>query len=102
MSKKTLSGQLSPELENFDRLPDAAYVKQRIVERLFACSSATLWRRVKSGLIPPPNRLSTHSNGWNVGCLRTALSRLKATKVDPTPGLGSMHAAKSPCNGGAQ
>jgi len=102
MSQKALPGQFSPELVNFDRLPDAAFVKQRIVERLFACSSATLWRRVKSGLIPPPNRLSIRSNGWNVGCLRTALSRLEAKKVDPHPSLGSMPAAKSPRGGGVQ
>ena len=34
-------------LQHFDSLPNAAHVRQPVVEALFACSSATIWRRVK-------------------------------------------------------
>lgn len=74
--KSALAGRQLPEFENFDRLPDAGYVKQRVVQALFACSAATLWRRVRTGLIPPPDKLSARSNGWNVGRLRKALNNL--------------------------
>lgn len=74
MTIKALAGQQLPELENFDRLPNAGFVKQRVVQALYTCSSATLWRRVAAGLIPPPTKLSGRSNGWNVGQLRKSLA----------------------------
>jgi predicted DNA-binding transcriptional regulator AlpA len=63
-------------LHNFDLLPNSGHVKQSVVEALFACSAATLWRRVKSGDIPKPHRLSVRSNGWNVGQLRKKLEEV--------------------------
>jgi predicted DNA-binding transcriptional regulator AlpA len=60
-------------LENFDNLPDSAYVTQPVVEGLFACSAPTVWRRIKTGLIPKPKRFSTRCSRWNVGELRAAL-----------------------------
>lgn len=60
-------------LRNFDQLPEAANVRQPVVEGLFACSSATVWRRVKDGRIPQPRRLSDRLTSWNVGELRRAL-----------------------------
>lgn len=62
-------------LQYFDQLPNAANVRQPIVEALFACSSATLWRRVKDGRIPRPHRLSDRVSAWNVGELRKALNK---------------------------
>lgn len=61
-------------LQNFDALPDAAHVRQPVVEALFGCSSATVWRRVKDGGIPAPVKLSTRITAWNVGKLRRALA----------------------------
>jgi predicted DNA-binding transcriptional regulator AlpA len=78
MINKALAGQQLPELENFDRLPDAGYVKQRVVQALFACSAATLWRRIRDGQIPSPARLAARSNGWHVGSLRKALTEIGA------------------------
>ena len=60
-------------LRHFDQLPDAAHVRQPIVERLFACSGATVWRRVKDGRIPKPRKYSDRVTAWNVGELRRAL-----------------------------
>lgn len=63
-------------LKNFDNLPDSAHVRQPVVEILYACSSATLWRRVNTGLIPKPRDLGPRIIGWNVGELRASLAKL--------------------------
>jgi hypothetical protein len=39
-------------LKNFDQLRNSASVRQPVVEALFACSSASVWRGVKAGRIP--------------------------------------------------
>ena len=62
-------------LQNFDNLPDSAYVRLPVVEALYGCSAATVWRRVKDGGIPAPARLSVRISAWNVGQLRLSLSR---------------------------
>lgn len=65
--------KLQDALINFDELPSSAYVRQPVVEALFACSAATVWRGVKSRRIPQPKKLSPRTTGWNVGELRQAL-----------------------------
>lgn len=70
-----VSKNIHPSLENFDNLPDSANVRQPIVEALFGCSSATVWRWVKAGIIPAPRKFSSQRiTAWNVGQLRAALS----------------------------
>lgn len=61
-------------LENFDSLPDSAHVRYPVVAALYGCSPTTIWRRVKSGLIPEPRRLTPRVTAWNVGALRRALA----------------------------
>ena len=60
-------------LKNFDSLPDSANVRQPVVEGLFACSPATVWRRVKRGTLPAPRKLSERVTAWQVGELRKVL-----------------------------
>ena len=60
-------------LQHFDSLPDAAYVRQPVVEALFSVSSSTVWRRVKDGRLPKPCKHSDRVTAWNVGELRRAL-----------------------------
>lgn len=60
----------------FDNLPDAAYVRLPTVAILFACSHATVWRRVKDRSIPSPKKLSAAITAWNVGELRAALKTM--------------------------
>jgi predicted DNA-binding transcriptional regulator AlpA len=67
-------GAIPDALQNFDLLPDSANVRQPVVEALFACSSATVWRRVKDRRIPKPKKLSARVTAWNVGELRRALA----------------------------
>lgn len=65
-------------LRFFDSLPNAANVRQPVVEALFCCSGPTVWRSVKDGRIPKPRKLSPGVTGWNVGELRAALSERPA------------------------
>jgi len=60
-------------LANFDQLPDVANVREPTVCLLYACSRATVWRRVKKGQIPPPRKFDG-TTVWNVGELRQALN----------------------------
>lgn len=59
-------------LKIFDALPDSANVRQPVVQGLYGCSSTTIWRRVKAGLIPKPKKLGG-TTVWNVADLRAAL-----------------------------
>lgn len=58
---------------NFDNLPAASLVDQRIVELLFSCSATTVWRRVKRGELPQPQRYGQCTR-WRVGDLRALLN----------------------------
>ncbi len=60
-------------LEHFDQLPDSAFVRQPFVEKLFACSAATVWRREGDCRIPKPQKVSERLVAWTVGLLRAAL-----------------------------
>ncbi len=70
----SVSAALPAALANFDSLPDAANVRLPVVAALFACSPATVWRRVKSGVLPAPRKLSEGVTIWRVAELRKALS----------------------------
>lgn len=70
--KPTL-GTIPDSLKNFDSLPDSANVRQPIVQALFGCSAATVWRMVKRGTLPVPRKLSERVTAWNVGELRKTL-----------------------------
>ena len=73
MQNTSKTSSFSP-LKHFDDLPNTANVRQPVVEALFACSSATVWRGVKEGIIPTPRKLSARVTVWNVGQLREALA----------------------------
>lgn len=65
-------------LRNFDSLPDSANVRLPVVAALFACSSVTVWRRVKAGTLPAPRKLGERVTAWNVGELRKVLGHGQA------------------------
>ncbi len=77
MSKQITSGIISAALKNFDFLPDSASVRQPVVQALYACSAASVWRGVQAGRIPKPRKLSPRTTCWNVGELRQALATAK-------------------------
>jgi len=66
------SNELPDALRNFDSLPDSANVRQPVVEALFGCSSTTVWRMAKRGVLKP-RKLSQRVTTFNVGELRVAL-----------------------------
>lgn len=75
-SSRRSSAELPSALINFPALPDDAFVRLPVVTGLFACSPATVWRRVKAGAIPAPLKLSARMSAWRVGDLRAALAGL--------------------------
>lgn len=62
-------------LGNFEVMPDAAKVRLPLVALLYGCSTATVWRRVKSGHLPAPHRMGLRTTVWTVGELRAHLTR---------------------------
>ena len=74
MSAQTIKNNIPSALQNFSAMPDCGYVRQPVVQALFACSSASVWRGVKAGRIPAPKKLSPNITAWNVGELRAALN----------------------------
>jgi hypothetical protein len=73
-------------LAQFDCLPDAAYVKRRVVQALFGgISDEEVRRRTLDGRIPIPTKLGTRVNIWQVGELREALARLHNEAALPVP-----------------
>jgi len=67
---------LKNSLSNFEVLPDAANVRQPVVEALYSISAATVWRRVKHGTLPKPRKLSPRVTVWKVGELRAHLNSI--------------------------
>jgi predicted DNA-binding transcriptional regulator AlpA len=74
MADHTEQSAIPDALRNFNSLPDSANVRQPVVQGLFACSSATVWRMVKRGTLPAPKKLSERVTAWNVGDLRKTLA----------------------------
>lgn len=72
MAQRTDPSAIPDALKNFPLLPDDAHVRQPVVEALFACSSATVWRLAKKGVLKP-KKLSERVTAFNVGDLRKAL-----------------------------
>lgn len=72
-SKNDNKDGIPTALKYFDDLPDSANVRLPVVQGLYTCSAATVWRGVKSGRIPAPVRLASRVTAWNVGDLRRAL-----------------------------
>ncbi len=75
MAQHTNPSAIPDALKNFDCLPRSAHIRQPVVEALYGCSAATVWRMVKRGTIPAPRKLSDRVTAWNVGELRDALAR---------------------------
>lgn len=69
---KHTHGVTAEILKNFDDFPDATRIRLPVVRLLFGTSSATVWRRVKTGKIPAP-RKDGRVTFWLAGELRAAL-----------------------------
>lgn len=59
---------------NFDTLPATGFIRQaQLIPHVVPFSSATLWRRCKSGEFPKPVKLSERVTAWRVGDVREFL-----------------------------
>lgn len=61
-------------LKRFGNLPDEAHVRLPVVMGLCACSAASVWRYVKSGMLPAPRKFGARVTAFNVGELRSFLN----------------------------
>jgi len=60
---------------SFDELPDTGYIRQQqLIPAVVPFSSATLWRKCKTGHFPKPVKLSERVTAWNVGAVRSFLA----------------------------
>ena len=75
MSEQTTNITLPDALKNYDFLPSSAHVRLPIVQALYACSAASVWRGVKAGRIPAPRKFSPRISCWLVGDLRESLAK---------------------------
>jgi predicted DNA-binding transcriptional regulator AlpA len=71
-SGMTSAGTIPTVLTSVAEMPDEALVAQPVVEGLAGSSAATIWRRVKSGLLPQPIRIG-RTTRWRLGEVRKAL-----------------------------
>jgi len=77
MSQQDQQGAIPDALRNFDSLPDAANVRDKVVAGLFGCSVPTVWRMSRDGRLPKPRKLSERVTAWNCGELRATLSAMR-------------------------
>ena len=68
---------LSAAIQNFDSMPDSAYVRVPVVCAIFSISEPTAWRWVKAGRLPAPRKLGPRVSGFNVGALRRVQQETK-------------------------
>jgi hypothetical protein len=59
---------------SFGALPDDALVDPHTVAALYACSIATLKRRVRAGLLPAPIVVTVNTHRYRAGDIRRALA----------------------------
>lgn len=74
---------MSHKIPSFDALPDSAYVRESQLVNSpkrpdapvpLPFSSSTLWRKVRDGTFPAPEKLSTRVTAWKVGLVRHYLA----------------------------
>lgn len=60
--------------DHFGQLPSTGYVRQsQLIGSVLPFSSATLWRKVKSGEFPAPVKLGERITAWRVEQVRAWL-----------------------------
>ncbi len=75
MAQRINQGAIPDALRNFDSLPDAALIPDKIVAAVLGCSVPSIWRMSKDGRIPAPVRPSQRMTRWVVGGIRKALAK---------------------------
>jgi predicted DNA-binding transcriptional regulator AlpA len=73
MSKKKALPPDQPRVHRFDQLPDSARLYTKDLCELLQRHRQSLWRYVRSGHLPKPQRLFNGQPSWSVGEIRKAL-----------------------------
>lgn len=60
----------TPQIENFDRLPDSARLRVKSVAAVVGVGVATIWRWVSEGRFPAPRKIGPNTTVWSVGQVR--------------------------------
>ncbi len=69
---------MTNEFSNFGKLPIGGYIRQsQLIPNIVPFSSATLWRKVKTGEFPAPVKLSERITAWEVSAVREWLDSRK-------------------------
>ncbi len=63
---------------NFDALADSALLDAKEIAALLGCSTNSVWRNAKAGILPRPIKLGPQSTRWPVGAIRAYLAGLAA------------------------
>lgn len=74
MKSKTISAAV----QNFDSLPDSAFVRLPTVCVMFGIAPATAWRWIKAGRLPSPHKIGPRVAGFKVEDLRGVLRQARA------------------------
>lgn len=80
MNTNVFTRKLPQELEQFDNLPSASFIRQDVVILLLGISRSTIWRGIKDQTFPAPIKLSKRTIAWNVGTLREHLASKAGVK----------------------
>jgi predicted DNA-binding transcriptional regulator AlpA len=57
-------------VRNFDELPDTALVRVNVVSSVEGVNPSTIWRWVKAGTFPAPEKTGPNTTSWRVGAIR--------------------------------
>jgi len=79
MSKKKGSPADQPRIHRFDQLPDSARLYTKDMCELLERHRQSLWRYVRAGHLPKPQRLFNGQPSWSVGEIRKVLKGERVT-----------------------
>jgi hypothetical protein len=74
MAERIISGSIPVVPRHADPLPDTGSFRQPVVQTLFACSPARVWRRLSASRVPTSRKSSPHSTYRNVAELRATFA----------------------------
>lgn len=72
--QQSIHTNIPEALANFDQLPDSAYIRLPVLQRLYGVSAATIWRGIKQNKIPKGCKLSERCTAWSVKAIRADLA----------------------------
>ena len=68
-------GDIPAGLQNFDSLPDSAYVDVIVGAALFGVHPGTMWRWAKTDPLLAPEKIGPNTTRFNVGKLRQKMRK---------------------------